>query len=78
MEKIPNMENNMGKICKNCKYWTHYNNSFGECSSDKLFYGSGMSLNQEDNDGLCYGDAEMYSAFLYTGESFGCVHFRTK
>ena len=65
-------------ICYNCKFWTPKDNGFGECFCDKFKYSSCVSFKNESNDTLLYGDSEMYAAFFYTGENFGCVHFRTK
>jgi len=64
--------------CKDCKYWRRNSGDFngevfmGSCSSDKLVH----DPHKPEKDQLTYADYEEYSAFLETGEDFGCIHFK--
>lgn len=65
--------------CKNCKFYkvdrVEYNNlTRGECLNSKFKF----SFELESEDELIYHDSENYSAGLYVGELFGCVHFKEK
>ena len=65
--------------CKDCKYYKydrveHNNITRGYCLSSKFQF----SFELESEDGLIYHDSEDYSAGLYVGELFGCVHFKKK
>ena len=65
--------------CKDCKYYKydrveHNNITRGYCLSSKFKF----SFELESEDGLIYHDSEDYSAGLYVGELFGCVHFKEK
>ena len=65
--------------CKNCKFFKidrveHNNITRGYCLSSKFKF----SFELESEDGLIYHDCEDYSAGLYVGEFFGCVHFKEK
>jgi hypothetical protein len=46
----------------------------GKCSNSNLRY----SYELEDESQLIYCDSEDWSAYLYVGEMFGCVHFKEK
>ena len=65
--------------CKDCKFFKvdrveHNNITRGYCLSSKFKF----SFELESEDGLIYHDCEDYSAGLYVGELFGCVHFKKK
>ena len=65
--------------CKDCKFYKydrveHNNINRGYCLSSKFKF----SFELESEDGLIYHDCEDYSAGLYVGELFGCVHFKKK
>jgi len=69
------------KICKYCKYRKNPsgvinvgNISFrvSECKCSKFSYDT------EYPDGLYYHDVEDYSAYVETGEYFGCIYFTPK
>lgn len=73
--------------CKDCKFYKFYREEdiwddsnftktgktikLGECTNKKIRYTDQM----ENDDELIYYDSEDYSAALYVGELFGCVHF---
>ena len=75
--------------CKDCKFYKFYREEdiwddsnftktgktikLGECTNKKIRYTDQM----ENDDELIY-DSENYSAALYVGELFGCVHFKEK
>ena len=46
----------------------------GKCHNSNLRY----YWKLENTDQLIYHDSEGYSAALYVGEMFGCVHFKEK
>jgi len=55
---------------------------FGVCSQGCINYTSGGGCVEDDDlnpdnpvDSIIYSDGESYSAYLYTGEDFGCIHF---
>lgn len=59
---------------------------FGECLCDKFIYTkTDMNMGCVDRDdiahkdipdGCLYSDEDGYNAYFYTGESFGCVHYK--
>ena len=66
--------------CKDCKYFTRYNDEpkYGVCDSGKIKYGLNIERNQETNDMLLYEDYEGYMAYHDVGEDFGCIHFKER
>jgi len=75
--------------CKDCKFYKfdQIDNLFdemyyeikmilkrGKCLNPNLKYGYELSNKSE----LIYYDSMDYSAHLYVGELFGCVHFKEK
>lgn len=46
----------------------------GTCNNNNLRFGWEL----ENDSQLIYHDSEDYSAALYVGELFGCVHFKEK
>jgi len=71
--------------CKDCKYWErsnkdYFDNNYGDCNNeDKFFYGSPYKGEGEfSSDLMFYYDYEGYSAGFYTGQDFGCIHFKPK
>lgn len=72
-------------VCQGCKHWarldpTHQDfmrPDFGKCGCFKLAY----TLDEQmvEPDFLCY-DSDYSGPYvaLYTGERFGCVHFKKK
>ena len=72
----------MKKICKNCKFYkapgdTLTNeNDRGTCNCDKL-----AEIDETEgklDDRLAYTDYEGYASYLWVGENFGCIHFKSK
>jgi hypothetical protein len=63
--------------CKNCKFWREIEVGYGDCTSDKFIYG-GDPPSPDITDCVLYMDAECYSASLYTGKDFGCIHGRKR
>ncbi len=58
---------------------------FGNCECEKLDYSYPCdetdfndSSNKQASDMLFYADSEDYNAFFWTGEDFGCIHYREK
>lgn len=69
--------------CRTCAYWDRRvrpktlgaSGLMGDCSCPKWEEGY-----DDDKDGLAdgvrYSDYEDYRAFFYTGEDFGCIHYK--
>lgn len=72
----------MDKLCKNCKFWERDDGILdmpkaqGECHNTNFIYTGTLEINEPDE--FVYSDYEGYAASFYTGENFGCVHFRAK
>jgi hypothetical protein len=73
--------------CKDCIYYKKDGNhqiwdedyqkvirkiEVGKCLNPKIRYNHKI----QDDDELIYHDSEDYSAYLYVGKFFGCVHFK--
>lgn len=72
--------------CKDCKYWKFDRvdeildgkykvvEEFkrGECLNKNLRFGWGI----ENESQLIYHDSDDYSAYMFVGELFGCVHYK--
>lgn len=65
-------------FCKSCKYWTRNICSpkeYGNCNCDKIKYEYTKSSTKEQNDKLFYFAINDGTAYLETGEDFGCIHW---
>ena len=73
----------MERSCLNCKFWERVTTRagrdlIGKCNCPKMVYVGDDGIDKIDDDGLGYADAEDYSAYLYVGGLFGCIHFTEK
>ena len=69
--------------CKNCKHFEKTDigePTQGDCDSDKFYYSDDRYTGEvkKFDDKLEYWDYEGYSAGVYVGENFGCIHFKKK
>lgn len=71
-------------LCGSCKHWKRVSEPFdieyhgahtGTCKSKSFVY---QQRGEVPVNGLAYYDYESYSAGFYTGEAFGCIHWKKK
>ena len=69
--------------CSECTFWNKdrydvRSDNFGVCESGKIVNRS--DKNCTSTDGLSYrgDDYKLFSAAIFTGKDFGCVHFKRK
>jgi hypothetical protein len=75
--------------CKECKYWKPFRafanqaldvktRAYGECTKGMALDISDKEMEDIPVDGIGYSDNEYYSANIYFGQDFGCIHFTKK